>query len=67
MLFNSSKFEWIRYSTGPSPTFQYLSPNQANIEKTDNLHDLGVKLSSDISFSLQIEKVVTTSSQMVGE
>ena len=48
------------------PCFQYLSPDSSTIEEKSSLRDLGVRLSSDLSFSLQIEKVVTTSSQMVG-
>ena len=68
MMFNSDKFEWIRYSLTPelAPEFQYLSPDSSNIEQKDNLRDLGVRLSSDLSFNLQIEKTVTTASQMVG-
>ena len=68
MVFNSDKFEWVRYVVNPAsdPSFQYLSPDLTGIEKKDNLRDLGVRLSSDLSFSLQIEKVVSTSSQMVG-
>ena len=68
MTFNSDKFEWVRYAIDQdsAPPFQYLSPDQSNIEQKDNLRDLGVRLSSDLSFSLQIEKVVTTASQMVG-
>ena len=62
------KFEWIRYSLTPesAPDFQYLSPDSSIIEQRDNLRDLGVILSSDLSFNLHIEKAVTTASQMVG-
>ena len=68
MVFNSDKFEWIRYSLSPesAPMFQYLSPDSSNIDQKDNLRDLGVRLSSDLSFNLHIEKAVTTASQMVG-
>ena len=68
MIFNSSKFEWVRYVINQSttPNFQYLSTDGTNIGRKENLHDLGVRLSSDLTFSLQIEKVVTTASQMVG-
>jgi ribonuclease P/MRP protein subunit RPP40 len=41
-----------------APAYHYLGP--------DSLRDLGVLLSSDLSFSLQIEKVVSSASQMVG-
>ena len=68
MTFNDEKFEWIRYSLDPNsaPSFQYLSPDLSHIEKKENLRDLGVRLSSDLSFALHIEKAVTTASQMVG-
>ena len=68
MVFNSDKFEWIRYSLTPqsAPVFQYLSPAQSTIEQKDNLRDLGVRLSADLSFNLHIEKAVTTASQMLG-
>ena len=66
MQFNSGKFEWVRYSAENSPTFQYLAPDSSNIEQKDSLRYLGVILNCDLSFSLQIDKVVTTASQMVG-
>ena len=68
MKFNSGKFEWIRYAVGKdsAPPFQYSAPDLKNIEQKENLRDLGVMLSSDLSFSLQIEKAVTSASQMVG-
>ena len=68
MVFNSKKFEWVRYTVNPDSahSFQYLSPDQSSIEVKDNLRDLGVLISSDLSFSLQISKVVSTASQLVG-
>ena len=68
MLFNSTKFEWVRYSANKevAPAFNYLGPDAAVIEQKDSLRDLGVLLSNDLSFSLQIEKVVNSASQMVG-
>ena len=68
MVFNSTKFEWVRYSAPKElpPAFNYLGPDSSSIEQKDSLRDLGVLLSSDLSFTLQIEKVVNTASQMVG-
>ena len=68
MTFNSGKFEWLRYSAGPSspPDFQYLAPDSSAISQKPDLKDLGVRMSSDLTFTLQIEKVVTTASQMAG-
>ena len=70
MVFNGTKFERIRYCAKKdlevAPSFNYLGPDSANIEQKDNLRDLGVLLDSDLSFTLQIEKVVSSASQMVG-
>ena len=68
MEFNSKKFEWIRYTSGSKtpPDFVYKAPDSTCINAKADLRDLGVRMSSDLSFTLQIEKVVTTSSQMVG-
>ena len=67
MQFNSGKFEWVRYSADDrAPKFQYLAPDSSNIEQKDSLRDLGVMLNCDLSFTLQVEKVVLTASQMVG-
>ena len=68
MEFNSSKFEWVRYTVGgnPAPTYNYLAPDNSPIEQKDNLRDLGVRLSSNLSFSLQVEKAANSASQMVG-
>ena len=68
MEFNSSKFEWVRYTVdgNPAPTFNYLAPDSSHIEQKDTLRDLGVRLSSNLSFSLQVEKAANSASQMVG-
>ena len=61
--FNSGKFDWVRYvfDKASSLHFQYISPDQTAIEQKDSLHDL-----HDLTFALQIEKVVATASQLVG-
>ena len=68
MVFNSGKFEWMRYSAGSSspPEFQYLAPDSTPITQKSELRDLGVRMATDLTFDLQVEKVVTTASQMVG-
>ena len=68
MDFNCGKFEWMRYSAGSitPPNHQYVAPDGSAINQKSDLKDLGVRMASDLSFDLQIEKVVTTSSQMVG-
>ena len=50
----------------PAPTYNYLAPDNSPIEQKDNLRDLGVRLSSNLSFSLQVEKAANSASQMVG-
>ena len=62
MTFNSGKFEWLRYSAGTSspPEYKYLAPDSSAIPIKSDLKDLGVRISTDLSFDLQIEKVVTT-------
>jgi len=65
MQFNSKKFEWVRYSSN-LPDFKYEAPDKTTIEVKSSVKDLGVILSSDLSFSLQIQKAVSSASQMVG-
>ena len=68
MKFNSSKFEWVRYTASKvaAPEFVYQGPDNSAIEQKDNLRDLGVRLSNNLSFSLQVETAVSSASQMVG-
>ena len=68
MIFNSKKFEWLRYSPRnvQSPVYQYRAPDNTPIVLKQELRDLGVKMSSDLSFDLQVGKVVATANQMVG-
>ena len=68
MKFNSKKFECLRFWADPekAPDIQYLSPDNEPIEVKSNLRDLGVQLSSDLSFRIQIENVVTSASRLVG-
>ena len=68
MQFNSKNFEWVRYSidSTTAPEFKYEAPDNSNIELKSSVRDLGVFLNSDLSFSLQIQKVVSSASQMVG-
>ena len=68
MVFNSKKFEWLRYIPGTSqaPSFQYTAPDSSDIPLKTELRDLGVRMSTDLTFDLQVEKVVATASQMAG-
>ena len=68
MTFNSGKFECLRYWTDPekAPPHQYLGPDKKPIEVKTDLRDLGVQLSSNLSFSLHIENTATSASRLVG-
>ena len=67
LQFNSKKFECLRYWPGTAiPEHFYLSPDGTRIEDKLNLRDLGVQLSSDCTFSIHIDNVVTSVSKMVG-
>ena len=68
MHFNADKFECMRLwpTTSNIPDYDYLGPEGEGIEVKPILKDLGVRLSSDLSFKLQVEKVVSASSKMAG-
>ena len=68
MIFNSKKFEWIRYSPSnvDPPEAQYTAPDSSVIELKTAVRDLGVQMSSDLTFTLQVDKAVATASQVVG-
>ena len=68
MKFNSEKFECLRYFSNQdnAPNFQYLAPDGKPIEVKTNLRDLGVQLSSDLSFKIHIENTATAASKLVG-
>ena len=67
MHFNGDKFECMRFWPSRSrPEFDYVGPNGEAIEVKSDLKDLGVNLSSDLSFKLHIEKVVSSASKMAG-
>ena len=67
MVFNGDKFEVLRFWPGAAPksTNQYLDTGGNIIEVKDNLRDLGVQVSSDLSFSIHIENFVNSSTRMV--
>ena len=67
LVFNSSKFECVRqWPRGGAPVEPHFSPAGLQIEEKPYLRDLGVQLSSDLPFSHQLDKVVTSASQMSG-
>ena len=65
MHFNSDKFECLRLwpQSSNTPEYDYLGPDGEKIEVKESLKDLGVQLSSDLTFKLQVEKTVTSASK----
>ena len=69
MEFNSKKFEWLRYApnnTVATYQYNYSAPDSSDITLKTELRDLGVRLSTDLSFNLQVEKAVSSASQVAG-
>ena len=68
MIFNGDKFEVLRFwpGTTPKPPSSYKDPDGNPIEEKANLRDLGVQISSDLTFSIHIENVVAAATKMVG-
>ena len=68
MVFNGDKFEVVRFWPGssPKPENSYLDPNGDPIEEKVHLRDLGVQISSDLTFSLHIENTVARANRWWG-
>ena len=68
MSFNAGKFELLRFwmDRDTAPDILYMAPDGSPIEEKDSLRDLGVCVSTDLSFSEQIEKVVESGTRMAG-
>ena len=68
MIFNSDKFECLRFWPGTTskPDNQYKSPDDTIIDEKQHLRDLGVEISSDLTFSIHIENTVTAANRLVG-
>ena len=68
MVFNSDKFECLRVWPGSTekPDTQYLSPDNSPIEEKQHLRDLGVEISSDLTFTIHIENTVSAATKLVG-
>lgn len=72
MEFNGDKFESIRYwpneDIGSAFKQQYKYNNESGniIEEKDNIKDLGILLSNDLTFGKHIEKMVATCRKLIG-
>ena len=53
-------------SKASTPELQYMSPDNTPIEEKLHLRDLGVEISSDLSFTIHIENTVTAANRLVG-
>jgi hypothetical protein len=62
------KFECLRFWPGRSekPQFEYLSPENFPIEEKLHPRDLGVEISSGLTFAIHIVNTVTSASRLVG-
>ena len=68
MKFNSDKFECVRYWSDPTsaPVHSYLAPDKQQIKVKSDLRDLGVQLSSNLSFAVHIENTIAASWKLFG-
>jgi ribonuclease P/MRP protein subunit RPP40 len=68
MTFNADKFECLRFWPGKTakPEGQYMSPDNTPIEEKSHLTDLGVEISSDLTFQTHIENTLTAANRLVG-
>ena len=67
MVFNGDKFEMLRFwPNKEKPATPYIDPEGNIIEEKEHLRDLGVELSSDLTFSRHIENIVSDASRLVG-
>ena len=67
MVFNCDKFECLRYwpKQDSKPDFSYRSPDGTKIEERDHLRDLGVEMSSDLTFTVHIKNSVSAANRLV--
>ena len=67
MVFNSEKFETLRYWPGKqSPSEPYLDPQGNPIEEKSHLRDLGVEIGNDCNFNVHIENTISAANKQVG-
>ena len=68
MHFNADKFECLRFwaKPGDAPDQHYLAPDGAEIEVKSHLRDLGVQISSDLTFKVHVNKTVCAASRLAG-
>ena len=65
MLFNTSKFEHLRYGSF-SQSYEYQSPENNTIERASDVKDLGIMMSSTGDYDQHIKERSTKGNQMAG-
>ena len=68
MHFNADKFECLRFwaRPGDAPDHTYIAPDDAAIEVKPHLRDLGVQVSSDLTFQVHVTMTVASASRLAG-
>ena len=68
MVFNAAKFELLRFWHNPddAPDILYMAPDGGPIEEKDCLRDLGVRVSTDLTFQTQVDMVIESGNRMAG-
>ena len=68
MHYNEEKFEVLRFwaDRSAAPDILYLAPDGGPIEEKDCTRDLGVQVSTDLTFSVQVDRAVAAGSHMAG-
>ena len=68
MHYNDEKFEVLRFwaDRSAAPDILYLAPDGGPIEEKDCTRDLGVQVSTDLTFSVQVDRAVAAGSYMAG-
>ena len=67
MIFNGDKFELVRFWPGSEkPPNTYLDPQGLPIQEKNDLRDLGVQISGNLSFKVHIESVVASATRSLG-
>ena len=68
MVFNAGKFELLRFwlDRDSAPDILYMAPDGGPIEEKDCLRDLGVRISTDLTFANQIDMTVESGNRMSG-
>jgi sarcosine oxidase/L-pipecolate oxidase len=66
MVFNAGKFELLRFwlDRQAAPDILYPAPDGGPIEQKDCLLDLGVRISNDLTFNVQVDMTVEAGNKM---